>query len=105
MNNEANQAKTILKDQPFAKPEKLQDIIAENYKEIRKKLPLINNSMSLYLNNNDIESIILRRVKNNMQQVYVELSKLVSQNYDEEDQLIIACPTSEQISLWMTVQT
>lgn len=101
--NETNQTKTILKEQPFAKAEKLQDIIAENYKEIRKKLPLINNSMSLYLNNNEIESIILRRVKNNMQQVYVELTQLVSKNYDEEDQLIIACPTSEQISLWMTV--
>lgn len=55
----------VLKQQPFAKPEKLHDIFAENYKEIRKKLPLINNSMSLYLSNKDIELIILKKVKVN----------------------------------------
>ena len=38
-----------------------------------------------------------------MQQVYLDLAQLVSKNYDEEDQLIIACPAMEQISLWMTV--
>ncbi len=94
-----------LKEQPFAKPEKLQDIIAENYKEIKKKLPLINNAMSLYLCNPDVEGIILKRIKNSMQQVYVDLSQIVVKNYDVEDQQIIACPTSEQISLWMTVNS
>jgi hypothetical protein len=38
-----------------------------------------------------------------MQQVYMEISNIVVKNFDEEEQLIIACPTSEQISLWMTV--
>lgn len=38
-----------------------------------------------------------------MQQCYMEMSQIVTKNYDEEDQQIIACPTSEQISLWMTV--
>lgn len=33
----------------------------------------------------------------------MEMSQIVTKNYDEEDQQIIACPTSEQISLWMTV--
>lgn len=38
-----------------------------------------------------------------MQQVYMEISQIVSKNYSEEEQLIIACPTPEQISLWMTI--
>ena len=38
-----------------------------------------------------------------MQQTYLEMSQIVSKHYSEEDQLIIACPTVEQISLWMTV--
>lgn len=38
-----------------------------------------------------------------MQQVYYEIAQIVSKNYGEEDQLIIACPSAEQISLWMTV--
>ena len=101
MNSESN--KVILKEQLFAKPEKLQDIIAENYKEIRKKLPLINNSMSLYLGNKDVELITLKRIKNNMQQTYMDMNQIVAKNYNEEDQQIVACPTPEQISLWMTV--
>ena len=52
-----------IKEQPFAKPEKLHDIIAENYKDIRKKLLATSHAMSLYLANKDIEQIILKRVK------------------------------------------
>ncbi len=63
MNTESNGSKEILKQQPFAAPEKLHDIIAENYKDIRKKLIAINKSMNLYLANSDIELIILKRVK------------------------------------------
>ena len=63
MKNDASAPTIILKQQPFAKPEKLHDLFAENYKDIRKKLPIINHSMALYLSNKDIEGIILKRVK------------------------------------------
>lgn len=103
MNVDPNAPKVILKQQQFARPEVLHDTIAENYKDIRKKLPLIYRSMSLYLSNRDIEQIILKRVKGNLQQAYLEMAQIVTKNYTEEEQLIIACPTAEQISLWMTV--
>lgn len=38
-----------------------------------------------------------------MQQTYLEISQIVAKNYTDEEQLIIACPTSEQISLWLTM--
>jgi hypothetical protein len=38
-----------------------------------------------------------------MQQMYHEIAQIVAKNYNEEEQLIIACPTNEQISLWMTI--
>lgn len=63
MNADPNAPKVVLKQQPFANPDKLHDLIAENYKDIRKKLPIINHKMSLYLSNKDIEQIILKRVK------------------------------------------
>lgn len=63
MNSDPNAPKVVIKQQPFAKPEKLHDIFAENYKDIRKKLPLISNVMALYLANKDVELIILKRVK------------------------------------------
>lgn len=63
LSSEANAPKVVLKQQPFAKPDKLHDIFAENYKDVRKKLPKINHSMALYLSNKDIEQIIMKRVK------------------------------------------
>ncbi len=103
VNSDSKGSKTELKEQSFAKPEKLQDVIAENYKDIKKNLPLMSKAMSLYLCNPDIESIVLKRIKNSMQQVYMDLCQIVVKNFNVEDQQIIACPTSEQISLWMTV--
>jgi len=38
-----------------------------------------------------------------MQQVYLEIADIVAKNYTDEEKQIIACPTSEQISLWMTL--
>jgi hypothetical protein len=63
MNSDPNAPKVLLKQQPIAKPEKLSDLFASNYKDVRKKLPIISSSMSLYLSNKDIEQIILKRVK------------------------------------------
>lgn len=60
---DTNGPKVMLSQQPFAKPDKLHDLFAENYKDVRKKMPKINHSMSLYLSNKDIEQIIMKRVK------------------------------------------
>lgn len=103
MNTDPNAPKVNLNQQPFAKPEKLQDIFAENYKHIKKKLPDISKKMSLYLSNVEIEQIILKRIKASLQQLYMEMSQIIKLNYNDEEQLIIACPTPEQISLWMTI--
>jgi hypothetical protein len=63
MNKDTNAVKVSLRGQPFAKADKLHDIIVENYKEIRKKLPKICHLMSIYLSNKDIEHIIFKRIK------------------------------------------
>ena len=63
MNKDVNATKVSLKAQPFAKADKLHDLIVENYKEIRKKLPKICHLMAIYLSNKDIEHIIFKRIK------------------------------------------
>jgi hypothetical protein len=63
MNKDTNATNVSLKLQPFAKADKLHDIIIENYKDIRKKLPKICHSMAIYLSNKDIEHIIFKRIK------------------------------------------
>ena len=63
MNSDPSAPKVVLKQQPFAKPDKIHDVFAENYKDIRKKLPGLSHAMSLYLANKDVELIILKRIK------------------------------------------
>jgi len=66
----------VLKNQPFAKADKLHDVFAENYKSIRKKLPLVHQAMSLYISNKDIESIILKRIKVLSRNIFFNLLKM-----------------------------
>lgn len=98
-----NVAKISLRTQPFAKADKLHDIIAENYKDIKQKLPKVCHSMSIYLANKDIEQIIFKRIKSNIQKTYQELQDIVNTEYNQEDKLIVACPSLEQISLLTTI--
>lgn len=89
MNSDPNAPKVSLKQQPFATPDKLHDVIVENYKDIRKKLPLVNHKMSLYLSNKDIESIILKRVKVNAQNlVHFYLRNLILQKTIVNERII-----------------
>ncbi|KAL8567223.1 hypothetical protein ACOMHN_046633 [Nucella lapillus] len=91
--------RVILRTQPFALPEKVHDVAAETYRNIKTRLPGIQRSMSLYLANRDTEAILFRPIKVNVQQSYGRLSQLLLDHYAEEDRLIVACPSAEQINL------
>lgn len=97
--DKTNTQKVSLRQQPFAKPEVLHDLILENYNLMKKRLPEIFQIMSLYLANKDTEQILFKPIKTNIQQVYQELIVLIRDQYSEEDLQIIACPSQEQISL------
>ncbi|CAG5122384.1 unnamed protein product, partial [Candidula unifasciata] len=96
MKKEDATSKVTLRQQPFASPEKIHDIVAETYKNIKTKLPLVQRSMSLYLANKDTEAILFRPIKVNVQQGFQKLQDLLKEQYSEEDIQIIACPSSEQ---------
>ncbi|CAF3651060.1 unnamed protein product [Rotaria sp. Silwood1] len=100
-----NTQKVSLRQQPFAKPEILHDIIIENYNLMKKQLPDIFNIMSLYLANKDTEQILFKPIKNNIQQAYQELIILIRDQYSEEDLQIIGCPSQEQISLLISTSS
>lgn len=63
MKKEDVSSKITLRQQPFAVPEKIHDVVAETYKTIKTKLPVVQRSMSLYLANKDTEAILFRPVK------------------------------------------
>jgi hypothetical protein len=58
-----NTQKVSLRQQPFAKPEILHDLILENYNLMKKTLPEIFKIMSLYLANRDTEQILFKPIK------------------------------------------
>ena len=57
-------AKNItLRQQPFATPEKVRDVVTEAYRNVKTKLPAVHRSMSLYLANRETESILFKPIK------------------------------------------
>ncbi|XP_028610074.1 conserved oligomeric Golgi complex subunit 3 isoform X1 [Grammomys surdaster] len=92
-----------LSQQPWARPAKVNDLVATAYKTIKTKLPLTLRSMSLYLSNKDTEFILFKPVRNNIQQVFQKFHALLNEEFSPEDIQIIACPSMEQLNLLLSV--
>ncbi|XP_069103454.1 conserved oligomeric Golgi complex subunit 3-like isoform X2 [Argopecten irradians] len=91
-----------LRQQPFATPEKLHDVMSETYRNLKTRLPTVQRSMSLYLANRDTEVILFKPIKVNIQQTYQQIDKILADHYTEEDRQIVASPSSEQINLLLS---
>lgn len=63
MKSSSNNQEISLSQQPFASADKLSQIISDNIRGLKTKLPALHRSMSLYLANPDTEYILLRPVK------------------------------------------
>lgn len=98
LNNEDGGPKTSLRQQSFATPEVLKDIVASAYRDVKLIGKSIQSSLSLYLANRETENILFKPVKLNVQQVYQQLQMILLENYTEEDRAIIAAPIPDQVS-------
>ncbi|XP_045594085.1 conserved oligomeric Golgi complex subunit 3 isoform X2 [Procambarus clarkii] len=98
MNQEENVKPIIIKNQPFAVPEKVADVISSCQKNIRTHLPNIQRSMQLYLANRDTEFILFKPVRSNILASFSKVQNILVNNYSEEDRIIIACPSQEEVS-------
>ncbi|XP_074649305.1 conserved oligomeric Golgi complex subunit 3-like [Tubulanus polymorphus] len=94
-----------LRSQPFANPEKLHDVVAETYKLLKTKVPIIARAMNLYLANKDTEYILFKPIRLNVQQSFQQLNTLIIEQYADDDVLIIAAPSNDQINLLLTTKT
>jgi len=52
-----------LRKQPFAAPEKVQEVMAETYRNLKNRKATIQTSMALYLANKDTEYILFKPIK------------------------------------------
>ncbi|XP_072946658.1 conserved oligomeric Golgi complex subunit 3 [Epargyreus clarus] len=92
-----------LKSQPWASPEQMALVVKEAQRRIKAHLAPLQRSMQLYLANKETEFILFRPIRNNVVGYFVQLEQLLTTSgYSEEDILIVACPTPEQVSVFIS---
>uniref|UniRef100_UPI00358FB4A7 conserved oligomeric Golgi complex subunit 3 isoform X1 n=2 Tax=Myxine glutinosa TaxID=7769 RepID=UPI00358FB4A7 len=98
------QPSSSLSQQPWGKPEQIQDVVASTYKTLKQKLPAILHSLSLYLNNRDTERILFKPIKSHVQAAFLKLHTTLADEFGPEDLQIIACPSPEQVNLLLSME-
>lgn len=73
-------------------------MVSSTLKNIRSHLPNIQRSMQLYLANRDTEFILFKPVRTNVMNSFSKLMDVITNNFNEEDRTIIACPMQEEVS-------
>ncbi|XP_052748797.1 conserved oligomeric Golgi complex subunit 3 [Galleria mellonella] len=92
-----------LKSQPWATPEETATVVKEAQKRIKMHLAPLQRSMQLYLANKETEFILFRPIRNNVVGYFVQIEQtLTNAGYSYEDTLIVACPTPEQVSVFIS---
>lgn len=92
-----------LKSQPWATPEEIAVAVKEAQKKIKAHLAPLQRSMQLYLANKETEFILFRPIRNNVVGYFVQIEQLLTNaGYTYEDTLIVACPTPEQVSVFIS---
>ncbi|UYV62274.1 COG3 [Cordylochernes scorpioides] len=94
-----------LSNQPFATPQILATLISKVYRNIKSTLPNFHRQLSLYLANMDTQYILFRPIKARVQTAFEQTIQIIRTNYSEEDQLIIACPSLEQINILLSASS
>lgn len=92
-----------LRNQAFASPQELKDIVAVVYKNIKTDLPNILTQLLLYLISVDTQYVLYKPVKNNIRSYLERLNRIVSESYTEEDQAIIGLPSIEQWNMMLNM--
>ncbi|XP_046966981.1 conserved oligomeric Golgi complex subunit 3 [Vanessa cardui] len=92
-----------LKSQLWATPGKLAVAVKEAQKRIKTHLAPLQRSMQLYLANKETEFILFRPIRNNVVGYFVQLEQILSNSgFTYDDLLIVACPTPEQVSVFIS---
>ncbi|XP_050343086.1 conserved oligomeric Golgi complex subunit 3 [Nymphalis io] len=92
-----------LKSQLWATPGKLAVAVKEAQKRIKTHLAPLQRSMQLYLANKETEFILFRPIRNNVVGYFVQLEQILANSgFTYDDLLIVACPTPEQVSVFIS---
>ncbi|KAF5304531.1 hypothetical protein FQA39_LY09582 [Lamprigera yunnana] len=95
-----NSPEQLLYNQDFAKAVFVAKIITHSRKNIKAKIPKLQQCMQLYLANRETEFILFRPIKINIMNAFMQIENILDQaKYSQEDETIISCPTAEQVNI------
>ena len=97
MSKDENVKQIKLRQQPFASPEKLHDIVAETYKLLKKSVATVQRSMALYLANRDTEIILFKPIK---VKLYISALKKYMLHCNKGLDLTLSCWDSQILLTW-----
>ncbi|KAJ4848119.1 Golgi transport complex subunit 3 [Turnera subulata] len=78
-----------LKDQAFATPDKVAELVQKVNTAIQQELPKVMAKMKLYLQNPSTRSILFKPIKTNIVEAHIQVQKLIKAEYSPEEQTII----------------
>ncbi|EFJ16218.1 hypothetical protein SELMODRAFT_116626 [Selaginella moellendorffii] len=78
-------ANRALKDQAFATPEKVAEVISKVDCSLKEELPNVISKMNLYLPNPYTRSILLKPMKSNVVEAYSQVLNIVEAEYSQDD--------------------
>jgi len=102
MSNEDGVSKSSLRQEAFATPEVLHELMVKVYKDMKGHVKKTGGSMALYLANKETENILFKPIKLNIQHIFQQLHNVLLENYTEEDRAIIGAPSLDQIGLLLS---
>ncbi|KAI7747737.1 hypothetical protein M8C21_008300 [Ambrosia artemisiifolia] len=74
-----------LKDQAFASPDKVAEIVQKVNSAMQNELPRVMEKMKLYLQNPSTRTILFKPIKTNIIEAHEQVLKLLKQDYSEEE--------------------
>ncbi|KAJ9183680.1 hypothetical protein P3X46_007503 [Hevea brasiliensis] len=78
-----------LKDQAFATPDKVAELVQKVNAAIQQELPVVMAKMKLYLQNASKRTILFKPIKTNIVEAHIQLQSLVKAEYSPQEQSII----------------
>ncbi|KAL5783587.1 hypothetical protein ACOSP7_008616 [Xanthoceras sorbifolium] len=78
-----------LKDQAFATPDKVAELVQKVNTAMQQELPPVMAKMKLYLQNPSTRTILFKPVKTNIVEAHIQVQSLVKSEYSPEEQSLI----------------
>lgn len=86
-----------LKDQAFATPDKVAELVQKVNAAIQQELPLVVAKMKLYLQNPSTRTILFKPIKTNIVEAHIQVRSLLKAEYSHEEQSSINMVSIEEL--------